>query len=262
MDSSVALLQAASGLERLMYGAEKNPLLKDSTVAQISAALYYQANVVAKITNSKKFKDEFKKIIFTQIEKDFGAHIDAQARTKPKSFHHVYEWKKTGTKTGRLFKLTSIVGNDISFKIKYEFIPSKTMVPAPEGIRRHVFINKAAVMEAGMPLKIAPRHSKRLVFESNGITVFMPIGASVTVQRPGGPSVKNQFSLHYSRFFSGQLVNNSIKRSGFQRIFNSAMMKSMKLPSSIKKIQYSFSPNTIRTMADSAVASSFGGVIV
>jgi hypothetical protein len=90
----------------------------------------------------------------------------------------------------------------------------------------------------------------------------MPIGASVTVQRPGGSGVKNQFSLHYSRFFSGQLVNNSIKRSGFQRIFNSAMMKSMRLPSSIKKVQYSFSPNTIRTMADSAVESSFGGVIV
>lgn len=262
MDSNVALLQAASGLERLMYGAEKDPILKDSNIAQISAALYYQANVIAKLTNSKRFKEEFKKIIFTQIQKDFGDHIDAQARTKPKSFHHVYEWKKNGTKSGRLFKLISIEGNDISFKIKYEFISSKSMVPGPEGMRRHVFANKASVMEAGMPLKIAPRHSKRLVFESNGNMVFMPIGASVTVQRPGGPSVKNQFSLHYSRFFSGQLVNNSIKRSGFQKIFNSAMVKSLKLPNSIKKVQYSFSPNNIRTMADSAVANAFGGSMI
>lgn len=262
MESNVALLHASSGLERLMYNHDKNALIQDSNVAQISAILYYQANVIAKLEKSKRFKNAFKKIIFDQINKDFGEHIDAHARSKPKSLHHVYEWKRVGSKNARLFKLKSIDGEGISFKLTYTLEPSKSFVPGPKKQRRHVFVNKASVMEAGMPLKIAPRHSERLVFESNGEVVFMPKGASVTVQRPGGPSVKNQFSLYYSRFFSGQLVNNSIKRSGFQKIFNSELTKAMRVPAPIKKVQYSFSPNSIRSLADAAVQASFGGSMI
>jgi hypothetical protein len=116
-------------------------------------------------------------------------------------------------------------------------------------------------MEAGMPLKISPKNATRLVFESDGETVFMPKGASVIVKRPGGPGVKNQYSLAHSRFFSGQLVNQSIKRSGFQRIFNAGMAKALSLPSGIKKVQYKFSPNLVRSQADASLASAFGGVL-
>ena len=261
MASSVALLHAASGLERLMYSKTPNNVIQDSNVAQISAILYYQANVLAKLEKSKKFKNTFKKTIFTQINNDFGNYIDAQARSKHRSLHHVYEWKKTGNKNARLFKLKSLDGDGLSFKIDYEFVASKSSVPSQKGRRRHVFINKAQVMEAGMPLKIAPRHSQRLVFESDGRTVFMPKGASVTVQRPGGSGVKNQFRLHYSRWFSSDLVNQSIKRSGFQKIFNAETAKALRIPASIKKIQYAFSPNAIKNMADSAIESAFGGSI-
>jgi hypothetical protein len=58
------------------------------------------------------------------------------------------------------------------------------------------------------------------------------------------------------------LVNQSIKASGFQRLFNSSLTKAMRLPAPIKKVQYSFSANTIRSMADSAVAQSFGGAMI
>lgn len=256
------LLQAASGLERLMYNKNPKGAINDSNVAQISAALYYQANVISKLSNSKKFKNSFKKIIFTQIEKDFGNYIDAQARSKPKSFHHVYEWKKSGNKNARLFKLTSMDSEGISFKIDFEFILSKSLVPSSNSKRRHTFAMKASVMEAGMPLKIAPRHSERLVFEMNGMTVFMPKGASVTVRKPGGAKARNQFYLAYSQFFKGNLVNESIKRSGFQQIFNAASAKALRIPSSIKKVQYSFSPNSVRSEADLAAATAFGGAMI
>lgn len=262
MESNVALLRAASGLERLMVGGPKDAIIKDSNVAQISAALYYQANVIAKLSNSKAFKETFKKTIYKQIIEDFGNYIDAKARTNPKSLHHVYEWKKTGNKTARLFNLTMIDGEGISFKISSEFKQSKSFVPNSESKRKHVFANKASVMEAGMPLIIRPRHSERLVFESNGITVFMPKGASVTVKRPGGAKARNQYSLAYSQFFSGNLVNESIKKSGFQRIFNAASSKALKIPTNIKKVQYSFSPNTVRSQADSAVVQAFGGALI
>ena len=94
------LVQAASGLERMMYANQSGPL-KDSTVAQISAYVYYEAAVLSKLTTNAQFKALFTKTMFDQINLDFGNYIDALARSKPKSLHHVYEWKKTGNKTAQ-----------------------------------------------------------------------------------------------------------------------------------------------------------------
>jgi hypothetical protein len=260
--SGVALLQAASGLERLMVGSTSAGVLKDSTVAQISAFLYYQANVSAKLTTNKSFQNLFKKTIFNQINSDFGMFIDSQARTKPKSLHHVYEWDKTGKVDARLFKLNRIDSTGLSFRINYEFKLSKASVPTKNRQQksRYVFANKASIMEKGMPIIIRPKSAERLVFEIDGEVVFMPKGKSVTVNSPGGRASTNQFDLAYSRYFSGPLVSNSIKMSGFQNLFGSKFEKAMKVPSSISKVRYSFSPGTIRIQADSALTQQFGGV--
>jgi len=260
LDNSKLLVQASSGLERLMVGQSTGPL-KDSNVAQISAYVYYTAQVISKLTTSKSFQNKFSKTLFDQIQADFGAYIDAQARVKPKSLHHVYEWKRTGDMNARLFKLNKLSQDGLSFRLDYELLPSRSLVPTSKGKHRHVFANKASVMEAGMPVVIAPRAAERLVFESNGITVFMPKGASVTVRRPGGAGARNQFGLAYSIFFSGQLVSNSIKKSGFQKIFNSGMTKALKLPANIKTVQYKFSPNSIKLQADANLAAAFGGAL-
>ncbi len=255
------LLAAASGLEGLMVGNRDNPVIKDSSVAQISAFVYYQANVIAKLEKSKEFQNMFSTTIFNQIQKDFPEFIDSQSRTRPKSFHHVYEWGKTGSPEGRLFKLNKLTQEGLSFKLDYSFMPSVTNVPNKSSRRRYKFENKASVMEAGMPVIISPKAAERLVFKIDGETVFMPKGASVTVQRPGGAGVKNQFRLAYSRWFSSDLVNSSIKRSGFQRLFNSSITKALSLPADIKKVKYSFSRNTIRSQADMALKQSFGGAL-
>ena len=256
MDYSIPLIQASSGLRNLMMKS-KGGVFKESLVAQISAYVYYNAQVISKLTANAAFKNKFKEVIFNQIEKDFGEFIDSQARIKPKSLHHVYEWNKAGDPGSRLFKLNKFNTEGLSFSMTYEFLPSKSFASA-EGNRRHVFVNKASVMEAGMPLKIAPRHSKRLVFETNGYTVFMPEGASVMVRRPGGAGVKNSFMMTYSRFFKSNLVNASIKKSGFQQMFNKSMSRALKLPADIKTVKYSFNPNTISIQADAALSSAFG----
>ncbi len=260
MDNSALLVQASSGLERMMYANQNGPL-KDSTVAQISAYVYYEAAVISKLTTNAQFKSAFSRIIFDQIDTDFGNYIDALARSKPKSLHHVYEWKRVGNKTARLFRLNKLSENSLSFKVNYEFIPSKSMVPTTNGKRRHVFANKPAIMEQGKPLVIRPKSAERLVFEIDGETVFMPKGQPVTVKRPGGAAATNQFNLAHSRFFSSRMVNESIKRSGFQRIFNSSMTKALGVPANIKKVQYSFSANAIRSQADAALSAAFGGAM-
>ncbi len=260
--NGVALLQAASGLERLMVGSAAAGVLKDSNVAQISAFLYYQANVAAKLTSNKAFQRLFKTTVFNQIDKDFGLFIDSQARTKPKSLHHVYEWNKTGQATSRLYKLNRLESSGLSFKINYELKISKSSVPSKnrKQTSRYVFAKKASVMEKGMPIIIRPRSAERLVFEIDGEVVFMPKGKSVTVKSPGGRASTNQFDLAYSRYFSGPLVSNSIKASGFQNIFGSQFEKAMRVPSSISKVRYSFSPGTIRLQAEAALTEQFGGV--
>ena len=115
------LVQAASGLERLMVGNRNNAALKDSTVAQISAFMYYNAHVISKLTSNKNFQSKFSSVIFNQINDDFGQYMDSLARTKPKSLHHVYEWNKVGNKTARLFELNIVSQEALSFKIDTKF---------------------------------------------------------------------------------------------------------------------------------------------
>ena len=258
MDSSAVLVQTASGLERLMKGAGGDNV-KDSTVAQISAAIYYKANVVARLTTSKGFQNKFHSVIFKQIQKDFGEYVDSQARMKPQSLHHVYEWNNVGVESARLFSLKKIGNEGLTFRIAYDFKPSKSAVPTNYGKARHVFANKALVMEDGFPVRIAPRHAERLVFEMHGSMVFMPKGESVVVRNPGGKSARNQFSLAYSRFFSGQLVNLSIKKSGFQNLFKTDLGKALEVPYEVRSVRYSFSPNSLRLQAVTAIETAFGG---
>ena len=61
LDSSQALVQAASRLEPYMAGS-KGIVLKDTLVAQISALLYYKAHVVSKLTTNKGFQQQFSKV--------------------------------------------------------------------------------------------------------------------------------------------------------------------------------------------------------
>lgn len=260
MDSSVALVQAASGLERLMAGSQPG-VVKDSTVAQVSALLYYQAKVVSKLTKNKAFINSFNKTIYDQIEKDFGLYMDAKARMQPKQYHHLYEWKKVGNKNQRLFTTKRIDSTGLGFRVGYEFKQSKSLVPTKKGKHRHVFANKAMIMEDGNPVVIRPRNSERLVFDVSGYTVFMPKGKSVIVNKPGGAGTKNSFASSYNHFFKSQLVNESIKKSRFQNVFSTGMTKALKAPAQVKKVQYTFAANTLDMQADQALISAFGGVI-
>lgn len=260
MASEVIALQAASGLINLMAGRPINGAIKDSTVAQISAAVFYKTNVLAKLTSNVAFQKAFTKTIFTQIEKDFGDYVDSKARMAPRSLHHVYEWGRTGSSSARLFKLNKISEAGLGFKINYELLDSQSFVPSKNSDNRHVFIKKAEVMELGKTVVIKPRFSERLVFELDGDTVFMPKGKSVTVTKPGGVETKNSFIFAYKHFFTGQLVNNSIKKSGFQKIFNSAMTRALNVPMQIKTVRYRYSPNSIASEADAALLTAFGGI--
>ena len=255
--SEVLAIKAASGLVNLMANKPVSGAIKDSTVAQISAALFYKTNVMAKLASNPQFQSAFRSVIFDQLQVDFGDYIDAKARTSPKSFHHVYEWGRIGEDEARLFKLKKLPADGLSLKVNYELIDSKSFVPSENSNNKHVFIKKAEIMEQGKTVVIAPRFSERLVFEVDGYTVFMPKGESVTVKKPGGAATKNAFFAQYRYFFTGQLVNMSIKKSGFQKLFNSSLSRALGVPAQVKSVKYSFSPNQLANEAEAATSSAF-----
>lgn len=260
MASNTMLLQSASGLEKLMVNKPGN-IVQDTTVAQISSVLYYKAQVVANLESNKQFKEKFKKIVFTQINKDFGNYIDAQARSKPKSLHHVYEWNKVGYPEARLFTLKQKESSGISFKIEYNFSKSKTAVPKRYK-KKYIFANKAQIMETGTPVIISPKNGNRIVFEGHSGTVFMPAGKSVVVRFPGGKQVRTSFQSQYKRWFSGNLVSESIKNSGFFTAFQGAFKKALMSPAELKQFRYSFSPSTVRNEAVASLTKEFGGALL
>mgnify|MGYP000043808466 CR=1 FL=1 len=110
------------------------------------------ANITRNFTAGK-----MNKVVDERLIPD-GEYIDALARTRPKSLHHVYEWNKAGNKSSRLFKLNKLSENGLSFRVNYEFKPSRSLVPSETSRRRHMFINKAEVMERGLPLTIRPKN--------------------------------------------------------------------------------------------------------
>jgi len=259
--SEILAIKAASGLVSLMANKPASGAIKDSTVAQISAALFYKTNVMAKLASNSEFQSAFRNVIFDQLEVDFGDYIDAKSRTSPKSFHHVYEWGRIGDDEARLFKLKKLPSDGLSLKVNYELTDSKSFVPSENSNNRHVFVRKAEIMEEGKTVVIAPRFSERLVFDVSGYTVFMPKGQSVTVRKPGGAATKNSFFSAYRYFFTGQLVNMSIKKSGFQRLFNSSISRALGVPSQIKTVKYSFSPNQLANEAEAATSAAFARLV-
>jgi hypothetical protein len=118
--SEILAIKAASGLVNLMSNKPMSGAIKDSTVAQISAALFYKTNVMAKLASNSQFQSAFRNVIFDQVAIDFADYVDAKARTSPKAFHHVYEWGRAGDDEARLFKLKKLPADGLSLKINYE----------------------------------------------------------------------------------------------------------------------------------------------
>ena len=190
MASNAAALQSASNaLGGLMRGSKPSGVLDHGgTVQKISAALYYQTQVMSHMVTEPSIQKGFSNRIYNQINKDLGNYIDMQARSKPKQLHHVYEWGKTGEMSGRLFQITKENKGGFNFSMSYKFKMSKTSVPkqSTKG-KNYIFKNKAFVMEAGNPVLITPRTpSGRLAFVVDGKNVVLQQGRSVCLPDPHG----------------------------------------------------------------------------
>lgn len=260
MATNAAALQSASnGLAALMRGSKPSGVLDHGgTVQKISAALYYQAQVMSHMVTESSIQEGFTNRIYNRISEDLGNYIDMQARSKPKYLHHVYEWKRTGDKNARLFNLTKSDKGGFNFTISYEFKPSRSSVPKNKsGGKVYTFRNKAFVMEAGNPVLITPRTpTGRLSFMIDGRNVVLQQGRSVKVLNPGGKYTKMGFANTYKFFVRGNLIQNSINNSGANQAFRIVTRKSMMLPPMIRAKSYSYSPSSVKNLAQASVQAN------
>lgn len=157
-------------------------------------------------------KKEFLNNLGLAIEDSASSFIDTMAKIDPQRLHHVYEWYRSGSSDARLFDIKYTVSNiGLSFTSKFkqsETIKDGSRVP---------FYNKAAVMESGQTVTIAPRESSVLAFDVNGETVFTK--NPVTVQNPGG-NVQGQYANVFDMFFSKYFSQSFLRTSGLYDYFD------------------------------------------
>lgn len=163
----------------------------------------YSIGFIEGIQSAKQpFFDHFGKGIITALAK----YIDSVARMNPDSMHHVYEWYRTGSPEARLFNIKSI-STSRGVMIDSSFKQSRTVSKQS----KQVFINKASVMENGMPVTIVPKNDV-LVFEVNGETVFTK--KKVIVANPGGTNVRGSYEKTFNSFFNNYFSQAFLRSSG------------------------------------------------
>jgi hypothetical protein len=195
---------------------------------------------------SSQVKNEIGWTITTIANLSLNQYIDREARRSPKSFHHVYEWNKVGNSNHRLWKTTPTYRSGV-INIATEFLPSKSYVPIKNGSsRRHKFIFKAKVMEAGKPVKIKARQADALFFIGSSGPVFIKSPKAVVVKTPGGKKVAKSFSKALIRYQVSPRLEAELNAIGFFKKLEDALAKAAKsMPSLSGKPSKSY----LRTLA-------------
>lgn len=153
---------------------------------------------------------EISKAIFTITGKQFIRSINRDAKAS-KNLSHIYEWKKSGINTKRLFVLNRDSVQNGHLVISTKFLKSKEPVPIKKELLRpgrngktvtakNIFRDKARIMEEGNPITIHPR--KYLVFPGKGgRLVFIKKPNSVIVRNPGGRGTTNSYKKYINAWY-------------------------------------------------------------
>lgn len=140
------------------------------------------ANAIATVAwgiASPRGQQNIQRTIENSVKRKFLPYINSMARANKKSLHHVYEWNKVGVTNARLFDLVipPTSRGKANFSMRLEFRPSRSLVPlteaqatpGPSGAvveRKHVFYNKAMIMEYGEKVVVRPKNTKYLAFDN------------------------------------------------------------------------------------------------
>jgi hypothetical protein len=174
---------------------------------------------------SPQIKNEIGWTIATIANVSLGQYIDREARRSPSSFHHVYEWGRIGSPNYRLWKTSPKYINNM-INISTEFLPSKSFVPNKSGSsRKHKFVFKAKVMEAGKPIKIRAKNASALFFIGKSGPIFIKPSRTVVVTTPGGKRVAGSFSKALLKYQVSPRLQTELNTIGFFRKIEEAIAR-------------------------------------
>lgn len=205
----------------------------DVDTRQASAAVGYLSGI-AKSIGSQRFMDGVTDLTYAKLSEEFGRQIDLVAKSNPDNYHHVYEWRLTGIKKGRLWR-TKVRGRGSNKIATFEFKASRTPIPTPleryrsrsndpikkvpfkvvqrlSG-RKNFFYWKAPIMESNTEVTIRPKYSSVL---------FVPLGDDPSVRttsrdqqrgyvftkhavqiKPGGEQTTGRFTAFWTAWWNG-----------------------------------------------------------
>jgi hypothetical protein len=164
---------------------------------KVSALAIYDSVILQDLYKNPINKQKINRGAAFLIKNYFDQYLDSKSRQDKDSYHHVYEFDKTGDSGSRLFKAVVVNTGDGAAVINYSFTAAKE--PNREG---YPFPNKADVMESGETVKILPKRGKYLRYVSKNGT-FVTSEMSV-IPNPGGDFVKGSFQTTFNRFMGSQ----------------------------------------------------------
>jgi hypothetical protein len=151
-------------------------------------------------------KQELMKSIGLQTIEVLKGYIDSNAKVNPLILHHVYEWNKTGSPTGRLYDINYTISN-LGLSFNSSFKQSTTV----QNGSNTPFYDKARIMENGIPVTIVPVNAQALRYMDNGQEVFTK--GPVFVQNPGGDT-QGKFEQVFDNFFNKYFTQAFLRASG------------------------------------------------
>jgi hypothetical protein len=200
------------------------------TIGNINKEITNKINGIAEI-NKPEILDKIAQVAFEITGNSFVKAVDRYAVRNAKSMHHIYEWGQMGNPAARLFEIkrspiingrTAISSN---FKISKTPVPidPSLLIPGKTGkyvTSKNIFKNKAAVMEAGLPISYTAQ--KMLAFAGKQGNVFLRPGTIVNIKNPGGIATKNAFSKFMLEWYNLN-IESIMQESGiYERIANEA----------------------------------------
>lgn len=163
------------------------------------------------IAETKKSESKLAKKLGNSSIESFYDFLDAMASMHPEMLHHVYEWDATGNSGARLYKLTMNAGGGSTVAINSDFLPSSS-ISDPYSTP---FVNKAEVMEMGIPVVIEQRNAQALFFTDGGQEFFRM--GPIVIENPGGPAVRGSFLKFFEMFYNEYFDQVYLNSIGFYR---------------------------------------------
>jgi hypothetical protein len=180
-------------------------------VNTIKNVVSYSEGYIQELNSSK---EKIARDVTKDSVRAFYDFLDGLALAHPGMLHHVYEWGQVGNPTARLFELSTQVSRSTGV-VTAEFLQSDSISETSS----EPFVNKAEIMEDGIPVVINEKDAQALFFVIDG-EEFFRVGP-IYIANPGGSSTRGSFVKAFDEFYGRYFEEVYLKAIGFYKHFAS-----------------------------------------